>query len=184
MGLADKAVSERHFYASQRKMTAGAAAKKMTETTGRKILAKDVKELYKALYGRQAEWHHSGFYRGNNGRTMGRTFFISDEELAELIGHYDEITARQQEQAAQEAQEQARRQATIVQGFYYTWQHDYGGRYGRKRTFKVLHVYSGSEAGAPDNFTPCPASIMDKVRAADGRKYYGWDEPRLGEFEN
>lgn len=80
LGLSSKCVSERHYAASQVKMTAGEAAKYITKRVGRKVLAKDVKAPYLAHYGREPEWHHSGFYQGGSGKTMGRTFFLSDEE--------------------------------------------------------------------------------------------------------
>lgn len=179
-----KYVSERHYFASQTKLTVGEAAKIIGKHIGKKVLAKDVKELYQVRYGREAEWHHSGFYRGNNGKTMGRTFFLSDEEVEELTNNYDEICAKRDEQVRKEAEELERQKATIVQGFYWTWDYDYGGRYGKKRTYKVFQVYEGNEANKPSrNFTTCSPDIMDKVKAAAGRKYFGWDEPSLSEFE-
>lgn len=184
LGLTNKVVSERHYYASQTKLTAGEAAKSISKHTGKKVLAKDVKELYQVRYGREAEWHHSGFYRGNNGKTMGRTFFLSGEEVEELANNYDEICAKRDEQVRKEAEELERQKVTIVQGFYWTWDYDYGGRYGKKRTYKVLQVYVGNEANKPSrNFTACSPDIMDKIKAAAGRKYFGWDEPSLSEFE-
>lgn len=178
-----KCVSERHFYASQTKLTAGEAAKVISKNTGKKVLANDVKALFKAHYGREAEWHHSGFYNGSQGRTMGRTFFLDEEQVNELTEHYDEIFAKLKETAQREAEELDRQKSTIVQGFYWTWGHDYGGRYGKKRSYKVLQAYEGNEANKPVNFTPCSPEVMDKVKAAAGRKYFGWDEPSLSEFE-
>lgn len=78
VGLSNKCVSERHHYASQHKLTAGEAGKRMTKALKEKVSAKDVKSLYVAHYGREPEWHHSGFYRNTTGRTMGRTFFLID----------------------------------------------------------------------------------------------------------
>lgn len=103
LGLTNKVVSERHYYTSQTKLTAGEAAKAISKHTGKKVLAKDVKELYQVRYGREAEWHHSGFYRDNNGKTMGRTFFLSGEEVEELANNYDEICAKRDEQVRKEA---------------------------------------------------------------------------------
>jgi hypothetical protein len=184
LGLTNKVVSERHYYASQEKMTAGEAAKVISKHTGKKVLAKDVKELYQVHYGYEAEWHHSGFYRSNKGKTMGRTFFLTDEEVDELKNNYDEICAKRNEQIRKDAEELKRRKAKIVHGFYWTWSHDYGGNYGKKRTFKVLQVYEGSDADKPSrNFTLCSPKIMDKVKAAAGRKYFGWDEPSISDFK-
>ena len=182
-GLSDKCVSERHMYASRNKMTAGDAAKKMTKALGTKVLAKDVKELYQMQYHREAEWHHSGFYQGGNGRTMGRTFFVSEEEVQTLIDNYAVLVQKRADEILRQETEEKRQRDNVVTGFYWTWDYDYGGKYGRKRTFKVLHAYEGNELGMPTNFTSCDASLMPAVKAAEGRKYFGWDEPSITEFQ-
>ncbi len=181
-GLSNKCVSERHIYASQRKLTAGEAAKLFTKKTGIKMLAKEIKELYITHYGDEPEWHHSGFYRGNNGRTMGRTFFLSEEEVQTLADNYTTIIQKRADAIARQEAEEKRQRETKVTGFYWTWDYDYGGRYGKKRTYKVLHTYEGSEHDKPRNFTSCSAEVLEKVKAAGERKYFGWEEPKLEEF--
>lgn len=182
-GLSNKCVSERHVYASRNKLTAGDAAKKMTRALGTKVLTKDVKELYQTHYNREAEWHHSGFYHGGSGRTMGRTFFLSEEEVQTLIDNYATLVQKRADNILRQETEEKRQRETKVTGFYWTWDYDYGGKYGRKRTFKVLHAYEGSELNKPKNFTACNAALLPAVKAADGRQYFGWDEPSVAEFQ-
>lgn len=181
-GLSNKCVSERHIYASQRKLTAGEAAKLFTKMTGIKMLAKEIKELYIAHYGDEPEWHHSGFYRGNNGRTMGRTFFLSEEEVQTLAGNYAAIIQKRAETIARKEAEEKRKRETKVMGFYWTWDYDYSGNHGKKRNHKVLQAYEGDELHCPDHFTPCNAATLKRIKTVVGRKYYGWDDPKLEEF--
>ena len=178
----NKCVSERHIYASSRKLTAGEAAKKLTKLVGSKVLAADIKELYQMYYHCEAEWHHSGFYKGNSGRTMGRTFFISDEEVQELAEHYAELAQQRADTAARKEAEEKRQRETKVMGFYWTWDYDYSGNHGKKRNHKVLQAYEGDELHQPDHFTPCNAATLKRIKTVVGRKYYGWDEPKLEEF--
>lgn len=177
-----KCVSERHYAASQVKLTAGEAAKSLTKKVGTKVLAKDVKCLYMTHYGREPEWHHSGFYSGTGGKTMGRTFFLSEEEVQTLADNYQAIVQKRADEIARQEEEKRRKRETKVMGFYYTWSHDYGGRYGKKRTYKVLHAYEGDELSMPHNFTSCDAETFGKVKANEGKQYFGWDEPKLEEF--
>ena len=71
LGLTNKVVSERHYIASQTNLTAGQAAKYISKSVNRKISAKDVRSLYKIYFKCEMEWHHSGFYQGETGKTMG-----------------------------------------------------------------------------------------------------------------
>lgn len=180
----DKCVSERHIYASQRKLTAGEAAKKLSKAIGDKVLAKEIKELYKVHFGRDPEWHHSGMYKNDNVKTMGRTFFLSDEEVQTIADNYKAILCKRDEAQQKRFAEEERKKNTSVTGFYYTWDYDYGGRYGKKRTYKVLHSYEGAEINTPANFTPCTPEALQSVRKNEGKKYFGWDEPTLSEFTN
>lgn len=183
LGLSSKCVSERHYKASYEKMTAGEAAKYITKRVGRKVLAKDVKALYMTHYGREPEWHHSGFYRGVSGKTMGRTFFLSDEEAQTLCDNYDAIVQKHADEQMRQEQEEVRKRENRVCGFYWTWDYDYRGNYGKKRTFKVLHVYEGNELDAPSrNFTPCTEEQLAAVRPHVDKQYFGWDEPSINDF--
>lgn len=178
-GLSNKVVSERHHYASQVKMTAGEAAKQLSKTLGVKISAKEIVEMYKILHGRDPEWHHSGFYKANGKKsTMGRTFFFDESQVSDLADKQEEIKAKKLQK---EEAERIKRE-TIVQGFYFYWSHDYSGYRGKKRNYKVLGTYSGSEAEKPSNFTATSPEVFEKAKASEGRKYYGWDEPLQSEF--
>lgn len=177
-----KCVSKRHYAASQVKLTAGEAAKYITKQTGKKVLAKDVKSLYMTHYGREPEWHHSGFYTGGNGKTMGRTFFLTEEEAQTLADNYEATVQKYADEMMRKEVEERRQRETRVYGFYWTWDYDYGGRYGKKRTFKVLHVYEGDGFRKPRNFTPCNAEQLDAIRPHVGKQYFGWDEPKMEEF--
>lgn len=180
--MRNKCVSERHYAASQVKMTAGEAAKSIAKRVGKKVLAKEVKCLYLAHYGREPEWHHSGFYEGAAGRTMGRTFFLSEEEVQAIADNYAVLVQKcADEQLRRDAELQRKREARVT-GFYWTWDYDYGGRYGRKQTFKVLHTYEGDELHQPAHFTACSPELLTAVKAKEGKRYYGWDEPSIDEF--
>ena len=72
IGLTSKVVSERHYIASQTKLTAGEASKILSKALGIKVGAKELVESFKLIYNKEPEWHHSGFYKS----TMGRTFFL------------------------------------------------------------------------------------------------------------
>ena len=173
-GLSSKMVSERHYYASQSKYTAGEAAKILSRQLGRKISAKEMVKMYEVLEGREPEWHHSGFYKGANGSTMGRTFFFGGEDI--------QMLAENQEVIAHKIQEKKEAEVTIVRGFYYTWDHDYSGYRGKKRNFKRLAVYEGPESGKPKNFTSLDEGAFEKAKSMAGKAYYGWDEPKSYEF--
>ncbi len=62
LGLTTKVVSERHFWASQEKLTAGEAAARISKETKIKITAKDLRLIYEEILHERMEWHHSGFY--------------------------------------------------------------------------------------------------------------------------
>ena len=178
-----KCVSERHYAASQVKLTAGEAAKLLTKKVGSKVLAKDVKSLYITHYGREPEWHHSGFYQGGSGKTMGRTFFLSEEEVQTLADNYQAILQKAADEQMRRDMEEKRQRENRVCGFYWTWDYDYRGNYGKKRTYKVLHVYEGTEWDKPGrNFTPCTEEQLEAIRPHVGKQYFGWDEPKLEEF--
>lgn len=175
IGLSNKYVSERHVYASQEKLTAGEAAKKISKALKLKVSAKEVQEHCH-------EWHHSGFYKSGGKSTMGRTWFISYEEVDELIANWSQRRAEIEAKKAAEAVEEKRKQETTVKGFYFKWDYDYSGRFGKKQNYKVLAVYEGSEAGQPMNFTPCENEAFQCAVLLAGKQYYGWDEPKAEEF--
>ena len=77
-----KYVSKRHAEASaEGKLTAGNVAAIINRRfkPEPKVTAKELKEF-------APEWHHSGFYKGSNGSTMGRTYFFpADTDFDELF---------------------------------------------------------------------------------------------------
>ncbi|MDR0793587.1 MAG: hypothetical protein LBE82_09795 [Chitinophagaceae bacterium] len=170
LGLTSKVVSERHFYASQTKCTAGEAANLLSKN-GFKISAKELVNLYRSYYGYEPEWHHSGFYKSNFGKsTMSRTFFFSDEQISYIQTNWTAIhnaVANKQEEIEKENLLQ---KSLFIFGFYWVWQSDYGGRYGKKRWFKVLHAFEGSEFDMPTkNFTTCSEEEFEVVKTKSGK---------------
>lgn len=174
-----KWVSERHHMASQTKMTAGDAAKELRKQ-GIQISAKQLVQDYELLTGMTPEWHHSGFYRpnGKSRKTMGRTFFFTIEQITIFANEQDRLAELKVE--IDKKEEAAK--TNIVKGFYYIWESDYAGYRGKKRNFKVLKTYEGMEAQQPANFTSLSDEAFQNAKAAEGKAYYGWDEPRSYEF--
>lgn len=171
LGLIDKHVSERHYYASQKKQTLGQVAGSFRKK-GFKVYAKDLLYLYRKLNNRDPEWHHSGFYNNGSGKTMGRTFFLSETDIQQLSENLNLINNVQEVKQIE----------IQVCGFYYIWDHDYSGRYGKKIKFKVLQAYEGDISKTPKNFVQCDEIQFMNVRKNEGKKYYGWDEPNISEF--
>lgn len=187
VGVTGKYTSVRHELAKQSgKHTAGEAAAMLSKILSKndgerkiKVSAKEIVAAYKLLYGREPEWHHAGFYKPKGGKsTMGRTFFFTDNDVENLAKDWGKVTEKEKE-IADERKVMAERKVT---GFYYNWDYDYSGNYGKKRNYKVLHSYEGSELGKPKNFTPCSQEELQTVKLFEGKKYYGWDEPTIGEF--
>ena len=115
-----KYVSERHAEATaEGKVTAGQMAQKLSRVAGFKIAAKELKEF-------AAEWHHSGFYRGGNGQTMGRTYFFDpDCDLQQLLAKV---------MANRDAEEQREAEPIVTRYFFGAgFVKRYGGRFGKKR---------------------------------------------------
>lgn len=180
IGLTEKVVSEKHYYASQSKYTAGSAAKIISKEIGQKVLAKELVHAYKLINGRDPEWHHSGFYKPKGkSSTMGRTFFFSEEDIDNMVTKWSEVGLKKMQIEV----ERQRKEETIITGFYYRWESDYNGYRGKRRNFKVLAVYEGNELNKPSNFTTCDREVFEKVRELAGKKYYGWDEPLISEFK-
>jgi len=177
VGLSNKFVSERHAIASQTKYTAGEASKELKKM-GVKASAKEVVEGYKLINRHEPEWHHSGFYKNGGKSTMGRTFFFTLEQITDLAENWSKASERKAEIEA----ETKRKQETTVKGFYYSWSFDYGGNYGKKRNFKILGIYEGSELSKPSNFTALNDEQFAKALLCKGKKYTGWDEPTISEF--
>ena len=180
VSVSGKYTSVRHELAKvDGKLTAGEAAKKVSKALKIKVSAKELKEAFTLIFARQPEWHHSGFYKAAGRKsTMGRTFFFTEEQCDKLVESWATVAVKK---AEKEAQIQVKRE-TVVFGFYYQWQSDYGGNYGKKRNFKVLFAYKGSALSIPSNFTSCSEESYMKAKELEGKKYFGWDEPKISEF--
>lgn len=186
VSVSGKWTSVRHELARlEGKITAGEANKYMKKA-GIETTAKQIVEYYKVLNGREPEWHHAGFYKDKNKKsTMGRTFFFESEEVEELIENWQNIEIMKSQRQAEKEAETQRQIATQIKGFFYEWTSDYSGRYGKKRNYKVLRVYEGSEYCKPNNFTALNTEAgFENAKANIGKAYYGWDEPQRGEFES
>lgn len=144
----------------EEKRTAGQVAQSLRKK-GIQLYAKDIKPLL-------TEWHHAGFIHKSAGGGMARTFYTkkSDEEV---LKEYEELQTKIKI-----------KQETKVTGFYYVWQSDYSGSYGKKRNFKVCKFFKGSELNRPKyNFIKCTEKEFENSDLYDGQKFYGWDEPKL-----
>ena len=174
LGLTNKVVSERHYFASQTNLTAGHAAKLITKAVNKKISAKDVKQLYMIYFRNEMEWHHSGFYKGATGKTMGRTYFISSDETQDIIDNFGTLypVLEEQKKSAEED----------VYAFYWTWENQ--GSKRRPHWGKVLKPYEGKRSCLPKNSTVCERNVYEVAKKAEGRIYTGWSEPKISEFNN
>ena len=172
LGLSNKMVSERHYFASKINYTAGQAAKILTRAVNKKLSAKDVKLLFKLKFGYDMEWHHSGFYQSTTGQTMGRTYFISPDKTNRLIEEFDTLLPllEKQKKCAEE----------YVYAFYWIW--DNSGRRRTSRWNKVLKTYEGKRSELPKNATECEREVYETAKKAEGRVYTGWDVPDISEF--
>jgi hypothetical protein len=176
VSITGKYTSVRHELAREAgKSTAGEVAKYLSKILKEKISAKEVISAFKILEGREPEWHHAGFYKGNSGRTMGRTFFFDDDDIQNLIDNW-QVYKQKNIQIQNENKIKAE---TKIFGFYYSWTHDYSGKYGRKVNYKVLGIYSGNALVIPKNFTEISEFDFEKIKNLSGTKYYGWTEPKL-----
>ncbi len=174
--ISGKYTSVRHERARiDGKLTAGQAAVKVRKALNLKVSAKELVSGYKILFNRDPEWHHAGFYKPASGgrKAMGRTFFFDNSDVELLIARWSEVETLKEVREV----EHIRQIATNIIGYYYAWDYDYSGDYGRKKNYKVLHVFDGCEADKPRNFTPCDRDLFDLATAVAGKKYYGWDEP-------
>jgi hypothetical protein len=181
VSVTGKYTSVRHELARlDNKLTAGEAAKFVSKKLEIKMSAKDIVEAYHLLHNRLPEYHHSGFYKKDGKGTMGKTYFFTDDEIDYLIDNYSTIEAKKEDKI----KELKIASEKIITGFYYVWDYDYSGKYGKKVNFKVLNAYKGSELNKPRrNFTACDEDTYVKVLAVSGKKYTGWDEPTLFDFK-
>jgi hypothetical protein len=81
----------------------------------------------------------------------GRTFFFTDQNLYHYAANIDKIKGIKDKIE----QEIKAKSLNLVAGFYWIWDHDYSGRYGKRVNFKRLCIYQGSELNAPKGFVKC-----------------------------
>jgi hypothetical protein len=139
------------------KRTAGQVAQSLRRS-GHKITATMVKRVC-------TEWHHAGFIPGRKG--MARVYYTTLSNV-EILDAIEELNKKEEELYN-----------SVVTGFYYEWSFDYGGRYGKKRNYKVCRWYEGSELDKPRNLTNCTREEFDKSALYEGKEFFGWDEPSL-----
>ena len=134
VSVTGKYTSIRHELAKfDGKLTAGESAKFISKKYSIKLSAKEIVEFYQLLNNRLPEWHHAGFFKKGSKARMGKTYFFTNDEIDYLIENYDKI------QAKKDAKIKAKQIAaeTMIFGFYFVWDYDYSGRYGKKVNFKV-----------------------------------------------
>ena len=101
--------------------------------------------------------------------------FISEKELSIIIENINELSSI--------IPLKSKIDITNVFGFYYIWEYNYEGNYGKKRTFKVLQTYEGIKRNTPKNFTEVTErDLFEKIKTYVGKKYFGWSEPTITEF--
>lgn len=161
------------------KHTAGESVK-ILKKQGIIISAKELVSDWKILTGSEPEWHHAGFYKPQNNKRkcMGRTFFFTDQNLYHYAANIDKIKSIKDKIE----QDLKAKSLNLVAGFYWIWDHDYNGRYGKRVNFKRLCIYQGSELNAPKGFVKCDFDEFACAEMFQGAKYYGWDEPSKSEF--
>lgn len=174
-GLADsgKFESNRHFAAKRDpgKLTVGQFVQKV-----KRLTKLDTDLINYLIYSNfNLEWHHAGKLPKRYGGGMKKTYFINSDQIIDFCNNIDEYLKKREEKNIEIEQ----KKNTIIYGYYWVWDYDYGGRYGKKRWFKVLKFYSGSELDKPKNFSPLSKERYDQLKEKEGEEYYGYDEPRF-----
>ena len=167
-----KYVSERHAAASAEGMiTAGQLAAKMSRLFGEKITAKELKPYAN-------EWHHSGFYKGNGGKIMGRTYFFrADQNLKTL---YNSIMAVRREIVIGAAKPDIEKFSFDV-----AFKKTYTGRYGKKRwqpiaVFKIVVIKEGDlDHPISNEITKKEYDLLKKFDGEDLEPYETFSEFKL-----
>lgn len=176
VGITGQYVSNRHALATmdEDKLTAGAMAKKLSKIVGKKISARELVQLHILATNEEPEYHHAGFIPGQ--KRMAKTYFFRLSKIDALMEMVKNSEALQKEHEERESE--------IISGFSFHWESDYNGKYGRKRNYKVLDVFRGERRHAPNQLTIIrDEHEFSKWKAIEGRKYYGWDEPRSGDIQ-
>ena len=168
LGLTEEDASR--FVASQTKITAGNAAQLMSNKTKVKIYAKDIIALYDIYYKSHMKWDYCGFFRHKYGSVMDRTYFITQEELGELIENFASIYPRLQTYKQSEEE--------MIFPFYWIWDTDSH----RTAKIKVLKVYEGSRTNLPSKSTECDKYVFKVASKYEGRIYWGREEPKISDF--
>jgi hypothetical protein len=149
-----KVVSERHAEAAANGLlTAGQMAKKIKRVLGVKVLAKELKPY-------ADEWHHSGFYKGGNGSTMGRTYFFKPDVNLERL--YESV--------CNDRAELEKPQRTVYQ-FGVKFRKGYGRRkWIPLAHFEVLEI-PADQAGISDEVSPEDYELLKKFEGEELEPY-------------
>ena len=119
------------------KRTAGQVATSLRRQ-GHNIKAAQIKAICE-------EWHHAGYNPGTG--QMSKVYYtkLSNKEVLKAIEDHKLFLI-------QEAEKQKELSRNMVTGFYWKWESDYSGRYGKKVNYKAVYFYSGNELNKPKNF--------------------------------
>lgn len=139
---------------NKKKRTAGQVAQSLRKKK-HKIFARDIKVFFE-------EWHHAGFYN----KKMARTYYTKKTD-DEILQEFQKLKM-----------ENSIKQRKVISGFYWIWDYDYSGSYGRKINFKVVDYGKFNLLSVPRNFTKCTRKTFEKNMCV-GDKFYGWDEPTI-----
>lgn len=140
------------------KRTSGEVAKSLRKL-GYNYKASEIKVVFE-------EWHHTGFYS----KGMGRTYYtrMTDEQvLAELSLRKIETQKKYENE---------------IFAIGYEWKSDLSGYRGKKRNFKTLNVWKGSEIYKPKNYQQCSEAQYNNAVDKLGLEYFGWTEPNINDF--
>jgi len=162
-----KYVSERHAEAAaQGKMTAGQMAKLLNQrfSIEPKITARELKPL-------ASEWHHSGFYKGRAGSTMGRTYFFAVEM------NLDELCKSVCDQRGQAAKQAAEAKVVI-----HKFSAGFRRGYGRRRwvpvaKFEAIEVaeselYQHSDTISPEDYQTLKKFAGEELEAYETFEHF------------
>lgn len=146
------------------KRTAGEVLKSLRKK-GLTIFLKEIKPLME-------EWHHAGVLPKKFGGGMAKAYHTKKSDKMILF----ELHKLDLEKEASKKLDDIKRKNKIF-GYYFVWDSDHSGRYGKKINFKVARFYKGSEFHKPKNLTVISRYRYNKLKHNEGEKFYGWDEP-------
>lgn len=181
MALANngKYVSERHDLATKKEnlATVGNFNKVLKKQAITDYTSKQIVEMFKHS-GTNLEWHHSGFY----GKNMGKTYFISEKQQEYFLKNHKKMDVNMHESILEQKHQTAVKRSNVLFGFYWIFEANYNGRYGKKQFGKRLKWCETNENDKPKNFTSTTFEIYENNKQKDNY-YTGWEVPTISEFE-